>query len=153
MKCITGCLVLFLLAALSGCGSSGSSAKGKADDHDHDHEAALTEKDVKMPDSFKAGVARQEELYQELGKFVEKDDMDKAHRQAEEMALVAQRMKKLAQDSVAEDKLASAGRLCNELSDAFRKLDDAIHAKKKQEVKDQYQKMGKTIAQLKELAP
>lgn len=151
MKCITGCLVLFLLAALSGCGSSGPSVKSKTDDHDH--EAALTEKDVKMPETFKAGVARQEELYQELGKLVEKDDMDKAHRQAEEMALVAQRMKKLAQDSVAEDKLASAGRLCNELSDAFRKLDDAIHAKKKQEVKDLYQKMGKTIAQLKELVP
>ncbi|MBL8792753.1 MAG: hypothetical protein JNM56_02485, partial [Planctomycetia bacterium] len=66
MKHLIGCLVLFVLATLSGCGGASHSAKGKDGDHDHDHhhEKALTEKDVKMPETFKAGVARQEELYQ-----------------------------------------------------------------------------------------
>lgn len=120
-------------------------------DGDH-HDKPLTEKDVKMPESFKAGVARQEELHKKIAHQIEHGELAKVHRVAEEMALVAKKMKELAQKDVAEDKRVEAGRLCNEVAGYFKPIDEAADAGKKAETEAIHKKMGETIKKLAALA-
>lgn len=168
MKCCMHWIALSLIAVatvtwLSGCAKpstpqAANTDKGKdtgrADGHkDGDHDKPLTEKDVKMPDSFKAGVARLEELHKTIQHHIEHGELAKVpHPAAEEMALVAKKMKELAQSGVAEDKRAEAGRLCNELAGYFKPIDEAADAGKKAEVEAVSKKMGETIGKLKGLA-
>lgn len=168
---------MFLLAAasvawLSGCGGGGgkgtpSGPKDSKSDHkdhkdgdhkdkahkdgDH-HDKALTAKDVKMPDSFAAGVARLDELHKKIHHQIEHNELKHVHRTAEEMALVAQKTKELAQKTVAEDKLSDAGRLLNEVAGYYKPIDEAADAGKKSETEAIYKKMGEAIAKLKEVA-
>ena len=116
------------------------------------HDKPLTEKDVKMPATFKAGVSRQEELHKQIHHHVEHGELAKVHRVAEEMALVANKMKELAQKEVAEDRRVEAGRLCNELAGYYKPIDEAADAGKKAETVALHKKMGETIHKLKELA-
>lgn len=163
------------VAWLSGCGGT-TSTPGKAKDTspkagehkdaghkegdhkeaghkegDH-HDKALTEKDVKMPDTFKAGVARLEELHKAIEHQIEHGELAKVHRTAEEMALVANGTKKLAAKDVAEDKQTEAGRLCNELAGYYKPIDEVADAGKKPETEAIHKKMGEAIAKLKGLA-
>lgn len=116
------------------------------------HDKPLTAKDVKMPATFKAGVSRQEELHKQIHHHVEHGELAKVHRVAEEMALVANKMKELAQKEVAEDRRVEAGRLCNELAGYYKPIDEAADAGKKAETVALHKKMGETIHKLKELA-
>jgi hypothetical protein len=118
----------------------------------HDHDKPLTEKDVKMPESFKDGVARLEELHKKIDHQIEHGELPKVHRVAEEMALVARKMKELAQKDVAEDKRVEAGRLCNEIAGYFKPIDEAADAGRKAETEAIHKKMGKAIENLKALA-
>ena len=116
------------------------------------HDKPLTEKDVKMPDSFKAGVARLEELHKKIDHQIEHGELAKVHRVAEEMALVAKKMKELAQKDVPEDKQVEAGRLCNEVAGYFKPIDEAADAGKKGETEAIHKKLGAAIGKLKVLA-
>jgi len=116
----------------------------------HAHKA-LTEKDVKMPDSFTAGVGRLEDLHKKIAHQIEHKELKEVHRTAEEMALVANKTKELAQKSVAEDKLADAGRLCNEIAGYFKPIDEAADAGKKADTEAIHKKMGEAIGKLKHL--
>lgn len=116
------------------------------------HDKPLTAKDVKMPASFKAGVARQAELHKQIDHQIEHGELAKVHRVAEEMALVANKMKELAQTEVTEDKRVEAGRLCNEIAGYFKPIDEAADAGKKAETVALHKKMGETIRKLQELA-
>lgn len=174
-----GMLVLAMasVAWLSGCGGagrgktpSGKDTKSdlkehkdtKSGDHkDHkegahkdgeQHDKALTEKDVKMPDTFAAGVARLDELHKTIAHQIEHNELPKVHRTAEEMALVANKTKALAQKTVADDKLADAGRLLNEVAGCYKPIDEAADAGKKPETEAVHKKMGEAIAKLKNLA-
>ncbi len=120
----------------------------KKDDH---HDKALTEKDVKMPATFKAGVARQEELHKSIGDLIQKGELAKVHRVAEEMTLIAKKMKSLAQTGVKEDKLVDAGKLCNELAGYYKPIDEAADAGKKADTEAIHKKMAETIMKLKDL--
>lgn len=126
--------------------------KDEAHKDGHDHDKPLTEKDVQMPDSFKAGVTRLEELHKTIEYQIEHGELAKVHRVAEEMALVARKMKELAQKDVPQDKQVEAGRLCNEVIGYFRPIDEAADAGKKAETQAIHEKMGKTIGNLKALA-
>ncbi len=128
--------------------------KGSGHDHkDGDHgDKALTEKDVKMPANFKEGVGRLEELNNKIDHHIEHGELDKVHRVAEEMALVAKKMKELAQKDVAEDKRADAGRLCNEVAGYYKPIDEAADAGKKKETEDLHKKMVEAVGKLKDLA-
>ncbi len=105
-----------------------------------------------MPDSFKAGVARLEELHKTIDHHIEHGELPKVHRVAEEMKLVANKMKELAQMDVAEDQRVEAGRLCNEIAGYFTPIDEAADAGKKGETEAIHKKMGAAIAKLKALA-
>lgn len=120
-------------------------------DGDH-HDKKLSEKDVKLPASFKAGVTRLEELHKKIDHQIEHGELDSVHRTAEEMSLVAGKMKELARKEVAEDQQTEAGRLCNEIIGYFKPIDDAADAGKKAETEAIHQKMAGTIAKLKALA-
>ena len=165
---LLGFLALLSVAWLSGCGSPASTPKTGTDKHskddhkdpkdtghkDHkpgDHDKPLTDKDVKMPDSFNAGVARLEELHKKIDHQIEHNELKDVHRTAEEMALVANKMKELAQKAVAEDKLAEAGRLCNEIAGYFKPIDEAADAGKKADTEAIHKKMGEAITKLKGL--
>jgi hypothetical protein len=174
MNAATRWLALALLATaslwwLTGCPGTPSPTGDKPDkqasgdhkdsDHKHgdhkdgqDHDKPLTEKDVKMPESFKAGVARLEELHKQIAHLIEHGELAKVHRVAEEMALVARKMKELAPGGVAEDKLTEAGRLCNEVAGYFPPIDAAGDAGNKAETETIHKKMGATIGKLKALA-
>ncbi len=120
-------------------------------DKDH-HDKPLTEKDVQMPKNFKEGVGRLEELHKTIHHHVEHGELAKVHRTAEEMKLVANKMKELAQTDVAEDKRAEAGRLCNEVAGYYKPIDEAADAGKKAETEAIHKKMGAAIDKLKALA-
>lgn len=180
MKAWTRWVALLILAAVSvwslgGCsktdthpathptGGSGTEPAHKDGDHkdgdhkDGDHkdghdEKPLTEKDVKMPESFKAGVARLEELNKTIEHHIEHGELAKVHRVAEEMALVAKKMKELARKDVPEDKQTEAGRLCNEVSGYYKPIDEAADAGKKPETEAIYKKMVAAVEKLKDLA-
>lgn len=111
----------------------------------------LTEKDAKMPASFKAGVARLEELHETIEHQIEHGELAKVHRTAEEMALVAKKMKELARHDLPEDRQTEAGRLCNEVAGYFGPIDEAADAGKKPETQAIHKKMAEAIAKLKAL--
>jgi len=77
----------------------------KKDEH---HDKPLTLKDIKVPASFKAGVARLEELHKQIHHLIEHGELPKVHRVAEEMSLLAGEMKRMAQKEVAEDRQTEA---------------------------------------------
>lgn len=179
MSCCTRGCTLALLAAgvlwLSGCAKPSTPQTTKTDtdhgkdahmegDHGKDahkhghkedghHDKTLTEKDIKMPDSFKAGVTRLEELHKIIGHHIEHGELAKVpHPAAEEMALVAKKMKELARKDVPEDKQTEAGRLCNEVAGYYKAIDEAADAGKKAETEAIHMKMAAAIENLKKLA-
>ncbi len=125
----------------------------KDDAHkDGDHDKPLSENDVKMPETFKAGVARLDELHKKIDHQIEHDELDKVHRTAEEAALVARGMKKLAAKELTDDaKQADAIKLCEEVARFYKPLDEAADAKKKAETVALHKQMGETISKLKAL--
>lgn len=122
------------------------------DDSDGHHEghghAPLTEQSVKMPESFAAGVSRLTELHARIDHLIEHDELADVHAVAEEMAIVARKMKELAAQDVAEDKRADAGRLCNEIAGYFRPIDEAADAGKKDDTIALHEQMATTISKL-----
>lgn len=120
------------------------------EEHGHAGEA-LTEHDVEMPTSVAAGVERLEALHAEIARQIEEKELDHVHRTAEEMALVAKGVKKLAANEVPEDKLTEAGRLCNEIAGYYPAIDEAADAGKAVETTRIHDNMGKAIERLKEL--
>lgn len=115
----------------------------------HDHAAkALTEEDVKTPDSFAAGVTRLKELHQKINDLIEQNKLADVHRTAEEMAIVARKMKPLAARDIAEDKRTDAGRLCNDIAGYFSPIDEAADAGKKDETMKIHMQMADTIDKL-----
>lgn len=113
--------------------------------------AALTEKDIDMPASIAASVERLEVLHGEIAKQIDGKELDHVHRTAEEMALVAKGVKKLAANRIPEDRLTELGRLCNEIAGYYEPIDEAADAGKLAETTEIHEKMGKAIERLKEL--
>lgn len=153
---------------LSGCGPAATSspppppapkpdAHKDGDHKDKDHEehegAPLTEKDVKMPGSFKEGVARLEELDKKIRDEIGEGEegLKHVHRIAEEMGLVAKKMKEMAGKELPEDKQTEAGRLCNEVAGYYKPIDEAADAGKKPETEAIEKKMADTVGKLKAL--
>ena len=126
-----------------------------ADHHDADHEEhggkALTEESVPMPANFAAGVARLKELHQEINHLVESNKLDDVHHAAQEMGIVAKKMKTLASRDIPEAKRADAGRLCNDIAGYFSPIDEAADAGKKDETMKIHMQMADTIKKLDEL--
>jgi len=159
-------LAATLIWGLSGCsGKTDTTPSNKAGTHKesghkeaghkeggHD-ENPLTEKDVKMPASFQAGVTRLEELHKKIGEEIDEGQLMHVHRLAEEMSLVAKKMKELAQKDLPTDKRVEAGRLCNEVVGIYQPIDAAADAGKKAETVALHKKMGEAVAKLKGLAP
>lgn len=129
-------------------------AMGHADaKHEHEHGGeALTEESVKIPDSFGAGVARLDELQKQIGQLIENNELANVHRVAEEMAIVARKMKELAVHDIAEDNRAEAGRLCNQIAGYFSPIDEAADAGKKDETMAIHMQMASTISKLEALS-
>lgn len=131
-----------------------------ADHHDADHENSdhehggqtLTEESVKTPESFAAGVVRLKELHQEINHLVEHDELADVHHVAEEMAILARKMKPLAVKDIADDKRTEAGRLCNEIAGYFNPIDAAADAGRKDETITIYKQMAATIGKLEALS-
>lgn len=123
-----------------------------ADHHDAGHEEhsgkALTEESVPTPASFAAGVARLKELHQEINNLIQQNKLDDVHHVAQEMGIVARKMKTLASRDVAEAKRADAGRLCNDIAGYFSPIDAAADAGKKDETMKIHMQMADTIAKL-----
>src|SRR3990172_6803538 len=127
-------------------------AAGHADaEHEHGGQA-LTEESVKTPESFAAGVARLKELHQEINHLIEHDELADVHHVAEEMAILARKMKPLAARDIAQDKLTDAGRLCNQIAGYFRQIDEAADAGKKDETMAIHMQMAATIGNLEALS-
>ncbi len=123
------------------------------EDHEHEHGAeALTEQDVTLPTSFAAGVAQLTELHEKIEHLIEHNELADVHRVAEEMAIVARKMKELAAHDIAEDKRAEAGRLCNEVAGYFHPIDEAADAGKKDETMAIHMQMVDTIGKLEALS-
>lgn len=131
-----------------------------ADDHQGDadhhgdgghHDRPLTEQDVKLPTSFADGVARLKELHNQIDHLIEHGELGDVHHAAEEMAIVARKMKELAAQDVAAEQRTDAGRLCNEVAGYFRPIDEAADAGKKQETTALHQQMAETIGKLEAL--
>jgi hypothetical protein len=112
---------------------------------------ALTEEDVKTPESFADGVARIKELHEQINHLIEHNELAKVHRTAEEMAIVARKMKPLAARDIAEDQRTEAGRLCNEIAAYFGPIDEVADAGKKDETIAIHKQMAETIAKLETL--
>jgi hypothetical protein len=124
-------------------------AKGEHEhDNDGHHDMALTEQDVKLPESFAAGVARLADLHNKIDHLIEHDELADVHRVAEEMAIVARKMKELAAKDLADDKRTDAGRLCNEVAGYFRPIDEAADAGNKAETIAIHRQMATTIGKL-----
>ena len=119
--------------------------------HEEDHDKVLTEKDVKMPDSFKAGVSRLDELHKQIHHLIEDNQLSKVHRVAEEMALVANSTKRLAAKDLPEGKQTEAGRYCNEVASSYKPIDEAADAGKKAETEAIHKKMETAVENLKKL--
>lgn len=121
-------------------------------EHEHGGQA-LTEKDVELPTSVDAGVDRLEELHAQIGQQIERKQLDRVHRTAEEMALVAKRLKKLAPNVIDDDKLTEFGRLCNDVAGYYEPIDEAADAGKAAETAEIHGQMGQAIQQMKKLFP
>ena len=155
---------------LSGCsdksgkpapGSDATAPAGQAhEDHDsHAHEdqdshaeAPLTENDVELPSSFTKGIDRLEALHHEIEQEIEANQLSKVHRTAEELALVAKRMKQLARNEIDEQKQADVGRLCNQLAALFPTIDEVADAGEKAETKQFSAEIEGIIGKLRDLA-
>lgn len=157
----------FALPPLAGCSNQPADTKKGEEQHDdhahdahgkdgdgdghhhegHDH-AALTEQDVKLPESFADGVARLAKLHEKIDHLIEHDELEDVHGAAEEMAIVARKMKELAATDVADDRRADAGRLCNEIAGYFRPIDEAADAGKKDDTIAIYRQMTTAIGKL-----
>lgn len=125
---------------------------GAGEMHEHPHGGeALTEKDIEMPTSVDAGVDRLDELHGQIAQQIESKELSHVHHTAEEMALVAKALKKLAPNVVEDDKLTEFGRLCNDIADCYQPIDEAADAGKAAETTEIHAKMGKDIQRLKEL--
>jgi hypothetical protein len=121
--------------------------------HEHGHAGeAITEDDVKMPESFAAGVARLNELHEKIEHLIEHNELSDVHRVAEEMAILARKMKTLAARDIGEANRTEAGRLCNEIAAYFTPIDEAADAGKKEETIAVHNQMATTIARLDALA-
>lgn len=131
-------------------GEHGHSHEHSGETHTH-HDEALTEKDIEMPTDVAGGVTRLEELHGQIARQIEEKELDHVHRTAEEMALVAKGVKRLAADEIADDKLTEVGRLCNEIAGCFPPIDEAADAGKAAETSEIHAKMGQAIERLKEL--
>ena len=132
-------------------GDHSATAHDHADGHAHD-DHALTEKDVKLPDTFNAGLARLTELHGKIDHLIEHGELSEVHRVAEELSLVAKKIKQLARQELPEDKQTEAGRLCNELAGYFSPIDAAADAGNKAETQAIHEKMRAAIDKLKSLA-
>lgn len=173
MNCWTRWFALTLMAVaatawLTGCGKD-STSKPKTEDSKKDTAKETGHKDgghkegephgggpltdVKMPDSFKAGVSTLEDLHKRIDGHIDAGHLDKVHPVAEKMKEVATKMKELAQKDLPEDKRVDAGKLCNEMAGYYKPIDEAADAGKKPETVAIYKKMGDTIKKMKELAP
>lgn len=118
--------------------------------HAHVSEA-LTEKDVDLPANAALGVSRLETLHVEIANQIEQKHLERVHHIAEEMAIVAKNIKKLAANEVAEKKLTEVGRLCNEIAGYYEPLDEAANAGRTAETAEIHEKMGKAIERLSQL--
>ena len=154
-------LVLVSAFYLAGCTPAAKDTpKAATDGHASDHEHApghehgakdLTEKDVQLPVNFKAGVVRLKELNGKIEHLIEHNELGDVHRVAEEMAIVARKMKELARNDLPEDKQTDAGRLCNEIAGYYKPIDAAADAGKKDETGAVYQQMNMAIERLEAL--
>ncbi len=106
---------------------------------------------MKTPDSFAVGVARLSELHQKINHLIEHNELGEVHHVAEEMGMVARKMKPLASRDIAEDKRTDAGRLCNDIAGYFNPIDEAADAGKKDETMAIHKQMAETIAKLEAL--
>ncbi len=161
--------LIVLTVAVSGCdkptetdGNKASGAAGtpheehgdhKDGDHkDGDHETkAFTDADIKMPGTFADGIARLEELNQTIEHHIEGNLLSDVHHVAEEMALIARKMKEYARTSLKVDQQTEAGRLCNEIAGFYPSIDEAADAGKKPETTAIHKQMTDSIAKLKAL--
>jgi hypothetical protein len=149
---------------VSGCGGGTPSGKGPSgkDDHKgggHGKDSAKKDdhkehgsKDLKPATTFKEGVAQLEELHKKLHHQIEDNDLKHVPDTAKDIQKVANKTKELAQKDVAEDKLADAGRLCNEVAGYYEPMDKAADDGKKAETEAIHKKMGEAIAKLKGLS-
>ena len=122
-----------------------------ADHHDGDHERSddgPTEENVKTPESFAAGVMRLTELHQKIALLIDENKLDEVHHAAEEMSILARKMKPLAVRDLPEDKRTDAGRFCNDISGNFKPIDEAADAGKKAETVAIHKQMADTISKL-----
>lgn len=119
-------------------------------DHEHEHGGhALTEESAKTPESFAAGVARLKELHQEINHLIENNELADVHPVAEEMAIVARKMKGLASRDIAENNRLEAGQLCNDIAGYFTPIDEAADSGNKAETSAIHKQMAATISKLK----
>lgn len=125
-----------------------SDGHAAADHHDEHGGEALTEESVKTPESFAAGVSRLKELHQEINGLIQQNKLDDVHHAAQEMGILARKMKTLASRDIAEAKRADAGRLCNDIAGYFSPIDEAADAGKKDETITIHKQMADTIAKL-----
>ena len=122
------------------------------EDREHEHGGeALTEQNVTLPTSFAAGVARLTELHEKIEHLIEHNELHDVHRVAEEMAIVARKMKELAANDIPEDMRTDAGRLCNQIAGYFNPIDEAADAGKKDETMVIHMQMADTIGKLEAL--
>ena len=105
-----------------------------------------------MPTTFAGGVARLGELNAKIEHHIKANTLDDVHRVAEEMALVAKKMKELARKELKSEQQTEAGRLCNEVAGYYAPIDEAADAGKKEETEAIYKKLTDAIAQLHGLA-
>ena len=96
-------------------------------------------------------MARLRELHQEINRLVEHNELANVHRTAEEMAILARKMKTLASRDIPEDMRAEAGRLFNEIAGYFSPIDEAADAGKKDETITIHKQMAATIGKLEDL--
>ena len=132
-------------------GTAEEHASADHHDADHDHEHA-TEESVKTPESFVVGVTRLTELHQKISHLIEENKLDEVHQAAEEMSILARKMKPLAVRDLPEDKRTDAGRLCNDISGYFTPIDEAADAGKKVETTAIHKQMADTIGKLEALS-
>ena len=144
-------------------GKSSSTNDHQADEHqaaDH-HEGdsehahgghAMSEADVSLPATFSGGVTQLAELHKKIGELIEHGELAEVHHAAEEMAIIARKMKELAQRDVDEGSRTEAGRLCNEVAGYFEPIDQAADAGNKTETVSIHKQMAATLARLQELS-
>jgi len=123
----------------------GCSKQAPAPTPTHDEHAGHT---AELPTSFAAGVAQLNDLQEKIAHLIEHNELADVHRVAEEMAIVARKMKELAARDVSDDNRAEAGRLCNEIAGYFHPIDEAADAGKKDETMAIHMKMVETVGKL-----